>query len=230
MNRLRHQYARACVVLLFGLGVPGIALGQADQPSLDELLDLAPADPVINEQDTSGPAPQDAAKSLGESVEEALSAANAADAFEQAVDEMDRVSRRLGRSFDPGIETQRMQESILRKLEQVIEAAQQQNSGGGGSGQPKDQDQGAEQLAEQKGQGQKGEPSGSGQQASSGEAGTATPIEPEDTDSAIEQLRKEWGVLPPRVREELSDGLRERFSPLYRRMTEAYYKALAEQE
>ena len=102
--------------------------------------------------------------------------------------------------------------------------------GGGGSGEPKDQDQGGKKLAQQNGEAGTGEPTGSGQQASTGAAGMGRPIDPEGQDSAIEQLRKEWGILPPRVREELSDGLRERFSPLYRRMTEAYYKALAEQE
>lgn len=223
MTRNTRTYTRTFAVMLIGLSIPCTASGQSDQPSLDELLDLAPTEPVTVQPDTTG--------NLDESVEDALSMANAADAFEQAVQEMDVVSRRLGRSFDPGIETQRMQESILRKLEQVIEAAKQQNSGGGGgSGQPKDQDQGAEQLAQQNGEGQSGQPTGTGDQASTGQAGTTSPIDPENQDAAIEQLRKEWGVLPPRVREELSDGLRERFSPLYRRMTEAYYKALAEQE
>ena len=236
MNEHRFIHGLACVVMLFGLGIPGIALGQADQPSLDELLDLAPSEPVTVEPgtpdtpDTDKSVKPDPAESFSESVDEAISDANAADAFEQAVQEMDRVSRRLGRSFDPGIKTQRMQESILRKLEQVIEAAKQQSSGGGGSGQPQDQDQGAEQLAQQNSEGEGGKPTGSGQQAGTGEAGATPPIDPENQDAAIEQLRKEWGVLPPRVREELSDGLRERFSPLYRRMTEAYYKALAEQE
>lgn len=225
----KRTFRLVCVLTLFGLGIAGIASGQADQPSLDELLDLAPSEPATVEP---GPADTevDPAENLSESVDEALSAANAADAFEQAVGEMDVVSRRLGRSFDTGIETQRMQESILRKLEQVIETAKRQNSGGGGSGKPEDQDQGAEQLAQQGGQGEGDEPTGSGQQASTDAAGSTPPIDPENQDAAIEQLRKEWGVLPPRVREELSDGLRERFSPLYRRMTEAYYKALAEQE
>jgi hypothetical protein len=227
-------HPRILGVLLAALTGPSIAFAQADQPSLDELLDLVPApSPPAETAPADSAAEPDEPQTLRESVDEALSAADAADAFEQAVGEMDRVSRRLGRSYDAGLETQRMQESILRKLDQVIEAARQQGgSGGGGGGDPQDQDQdkGAEQLAEQDGRPQRGDPTGGGRQASTGDAGTSTLIEPEDPDAAIEQLRREWGVLPPRVREELSDGLRERFSPLYRRMTEAYYKALAEQE
>ncbi len=220
MNRYSSITRKACASLLLLAGFAGSALAQSAQPSLDELLDLGPSEPAQT--------PAEPAKDSNESIKDALSVTEATDAFEQAVVEMDSVARRIGRSFDTGVETQRMQESILRKLEQVIESAEQ-NSGGGGSSSSSKQDPGAEQLAQQDGQNQ-GEPSGRGNQASTGQAGVTTPIDPEDQDAAIEQLRKEWGVLPPRVREELSDGLRERFSPLYRRMTEAYYKALAEQE
>ena len=219
--------------LACALGFACAAFGQADQPSLDDLLNLSPDEPTPNQPAPESPAQQPGNENLTESVNEALTASDAADAFEQAVREMDSVSRRLGRALDPGVETQRMQESILRKLDQVIKAAKEQSSGGGGSssGQPREQDQGGESVAQQ-GEAQQpgGQPQPGGQQASTGEAGVTTPIKPETPDTAIEQLRKEWGVLPPRVREELSDGLRERFSPLYRRMTEAYYKALAEQE
>lgn len=218
--------------LACALGLTCAAFGQADQPSLDDLLNLSPDEPAPSQPAPESPDTQPGNENLTESVNEALTASDAADAFEQAVQEMDSVSRRLGRALDPGVETQRMQESILRKLDQVIKAAKEQSSGGGGSsGQPREQDQGGESVAQQgQAQQQGGPPQPGGQQASTGEAGVTTPIKPETSESAIEQLRKEWGVLPPRVREELSDGLRERFSPLYRRMTEAYYKALAEQE
>lgn len=233
MNARRHGSAMTYgVVVLTVLAGSGVVWGQSDQPSLDELLNLAPDQPAVTEPDRGDTTSPDATQPINESVGEALSASQASDAFEQAIDEMDRVSRRLGRSLDPGIETQRMQESILRKLDQVIDAAKQQQSSGsgGGSGEPREQDPGSQQLAQQDADGAAGQPKPGGTQASTGEAGVTTPIQPEDQDTAIEQLRKEWGVLPPRVREELSDGLRERFSPLYRRMTEAYYKALAEQE
>ena len=37
-----------------------------------------------------------------------------------------------------------------------------------------------------------------------------------------------WGNLPPRLRDELLQGLEDRFSPLYRDLTELYYQRLAE--
>jgi hypothetical protein len=234
MNRAPYsQKAGGVASLMLGLCIVNLAMGQADQPTLDDLLDLSPSKPAVIDQSPDPSNTMEPDEDFTESVERALSASDAADVFEQAIDEMDFVSRRLGRTLDPGVETQRMQESILRKLDQVIKSAKNQSSGGGGgSGEPRDQDQGSSKLEPQQqspGNGQ--DPSlASGQQASSGAAGSGTPDKPEGQDTPIEQLRKEWGVLPPRVREELSDGLRERFSPLYRRMTEAYYKALAEQE
>lgn len=234
MNRKQSasMWVHGCAVCC-ALSFTWVASGQTDQPSLDDLLDLSPDQPAPDQPTRQTPKPEspsETTRNPGESLNEALTMSDAADAFEQAVEEMDHVSRRLGRSFDPGVETQRMQESIMRKLDQVIKAAKQQaSSGGGGSSQPREQDQGSQSLAQQ-GQPSAGEPQPTGQQASTGQAGVTTPVKPEAQDSALEQLRKEWGALPPRVREEISDGLRERFSPLYRRMTEAYYKALAEQE
>jgi hypothetical protein len=235
MNCLRHHsFALVLAAAVVSLCCVGVGLGQTEQPTLDELLDLTPGSESASEPNPDKPVTPDRGEDFAESVKQALSASDAAGVFEQAVEEMDRVSRRLGRSLDPGVETQRMQESILRKLDQVIEAAKQQQSssgGGGGSGQPREQDSGGDELAQQnQAGGEQGQSQAGGQQASSGAAGSGSPQDPESQDTEIQQLRKEWGVLPPRLRDELSDGLRERFSPLYRRMTEAYYQALAEQE
>jgi len=223
----RLTAATACLCFV------GYAWAQADQPTLDDLLDLSPRGSAVTDRSGDEALTADQDKDLADSVQRALSASEAADAFEQAVQEMDEVSRRLGRALDPGVDTQRMQESILRKLDQVIDSAKQQqsSSGGGGSGRPRGQDTGGDELAQQQQPASGGaEAKPGGQQASTGGAGSGSPQDPEAQDSAIEQLRKEWGTLPPRLRDELTQGLRERFSPLYRDMTEAYYKALAEQE
>ncbi|MEX2213577.1 MAG: hypothetical protein WD768_05590, partial [Phycisphaeraceae bacterium] len=45
----------------------------------------------------------------------------------------------------------------------------------------------------------------------------------------IEESRIEWGRLPARIRSELEQGLGEKFSPLYKKLTEAYYRRLAEE-
>ena len=224
LSRLTAASACLCFV--------GYALAQAGQPSLDDLLDLSPSGSAVTEPGEDNPPTADPGEGLVESIQRTLSASQAAGAFEQAVQEMGEVSRRLGRALDPGVDTQRMQESILRKLDQVIESAKQQSSsgGGGGSSQSRGQDTGGDELAPQQSASGGAEAQAGGQQASTGAAGSGSPQDPEAQDSAIEQLRREWGALPPRLRDELTQGLRERFSPIYQDMTEAYYKALAEQE
>jgi len=213
------------------------------QPSLDELLDLggepAPAD-TDGSQDTAvetdEPATDPGALDVSEQTERLLSGEQASDVLEQALAEMTEVSQRLGRRFDPGLETQRMQESILDKLNQVIEAAKQQqmqSGGGGGSGGEVSQRRsmsGSQIAGQQSGQAQSGGQQG-GAEGSSAHAGGASPgqVREAGEDRPLESLRSEWGGLPPRLRDELSEGLSERFSPVYRDLTEAYYRRLAEE-
>lgn len=220
---LKHAAPLMCLIT----GFPAFA--QDRQPTLDELLDIEPANPAV----TPEPDP----------IIVELPAENPGDTFAQAVAEMDRVSLRLGRQFDPGIETQRLQEDILAKLDRVIAAAkQQQSSSSSGSSSSssssaRQQDSGSEQMAQQQGS-QPGQQPGEGQvdaqtngnSASQGAASVGTVNDPGAEERSIDELRTEWGNLPPRLRNELSEGLSERFSPVYRDLTEAYYRRLAEEE
>ncbi|MEX1017889.1 MAG: hypothetical protein WDZ31_14205 [Phycisphaeraceae bacterium] len=215
----------------------------ADEPTLDELLDLEPGE-TDTETAPESPTADDGEPGvdLDEDVREMLRGDAATDAFEQAVGQMDSVARRLGGDLDPGLVTQREQESILAKLEQVIEAAKQQQSssqggqGGEGQQQAREQDTGGQDLAQQGSQGQQGEGEGSqGSQSQgggehSGQASPGSVVDGEQHEGPLEELRREWGQLPPRLRDELSEGLQERFSPAYRSLTEAYYRRLAEEE
>lgn len=47
--------------------------------------------------------------------------------------------------------------------------------------------------------------------------------------SPLEAVRKEWGNLPPRVRDELIQAQQEPVAPIYRDMTEEFYRRLAEE-
>ena len=44
----------------------------------------------------------------------------------------------------------------------------------------------------------------------------------------LEQLNQQWGHLPPRIRSELLQGIGEPYSPMYRSATAAYFRRLAE--
>ena len=181
-------------------------------------------------------------RAVERAVEEAMTPAQISAEFESAVREMEDVARRLARAYDAGSNTQRMQIEILRKLEAVLEAAkqQQQQQGGGGSSSSdpnaRQQDQGAQgnasrpgdPSAQAGGQPSQGQPNGQGTTSAGDGTRRTRPIEYPGLPS-MDELRERWGNLPPRLRDELLEGLNESFSPAYRRQTEAYYRRLAEE-
>lgn len=227
------------------IALVGVYAHGQDQPTLDDLLDLTPT-PEQREgsdqlPDTSRDQP--APVELDANVQRLLTGEQAADAFEQAVAAMDDVSLRLGRDLDAGLDTQREQEQILAKLDQVIAAAREQQSSSSGSSSgsssssssARQQDAGSGTPSGSMTPGQQGQAQGqpAGNQAAGEHAGDASPGQVGEVrpgEGPLEELRKEWGSLPPRLRDEISEGLQERFSPVYRSLTEQYYKRLAEEQ
>ncbi len=213
---------------------PQAAPGAPDNDaSLDDLLKL-PGQPKPDPSKRPEPTRPDIKKlpPMGDS--------EITDALVKAIAEMEEAASRLSQRKDPGLETQRMQESVLRRLDQVIAAAQQrqqqQQQQQQGQGQQQQQQQqkqedGSKQNQEQQAKGQQQKPGqkqpGSNEpnqgQVTKGTAGDANAGGP------IEETRIEWGRLPQRVRSELDQGLGEKFSPLYKRLTEMYYRRLAEE-
>lgn len=206
--------------------------GAQDQPSLDELLDLEK--PAPREERTEPAAP-----AMDEALRRQLEEGPAANEMTAAIGEMREVTSRLGRDQDPGLTTQRMMESILDKLDQLIAKAEQQSQQSSQSsqqqqGEATNQDSQAQQVAQQNAGQQPGQP-GDTQQGTTNDPRdsgptSGTPVQQELDHRPMEALRREWGDLPPRLRDELREGLDERFSPVYQRLTEEYYRRLAEEE
>lgn len=193
------------------------------EPSIDDLLKLTdPNKPKKNP--TTDP---NAKTKKGEAIE--MTAGQAADAFVAAVMEMKQAASRLGGYQDPGLNTQRLQESILRRLDQVIKAKQRQNqkqsqSSSGSSS--KKQETGSKKNQKKQSQGQK---QGSSSSANKGQFSPGNADTKAKGVGTIEESRVEWGQLPSRLRNELDQGLGEKFSPIYKKLTEAYYRRLAEE-
>jgi hypothetical protein len=232
-------------------GQAGAASG--DGPSLDELLGL-PGE--AGEPGESGEAPIEGQAGSGgaEGMGEAEGMARPGEAatpieldpavarrlrdeamsdnpFESALVDMQAAAERLGKSRDAGLGTQRLMQEAIDKLDRVIASAERQQ-GGGGAGQPQGQrgeDAGGGRMVRQgQGQGRGGLPAEGGD----GHGGEASPGGVGATGAAGEPLvesRREWGGLPPRVRRELSEGVNEQISPLYRRLTERYFEVLSEE-
>jgi len=238
-----------CAVLLFCLAA------SASEPTLDDLLDLEPTPAQTQPQPAeatepgsaeAGPAEgaeggdtTDEADELARKIKEmrektAADYKEAANALEEAVQQMDDVSKRLAEAHDPSLPTQRIQEDIIRKLDQMIAAAKQQQQQQSSSSSSSSSSSNSDSQAQQQAQQSSGSSSGSssqpnGNQAHQGGVSPGSVSKIGDTQKPLEELKREWGQLPPRLRDELSEGLGERFSPVYRQLTEAYYRRLAEE-
>lgn len=201
----------------------------ADPPSLDDLLDLEPE---------PGAASSDADADVAESDRRALDAALAeqepSQAFRAAVEDMLVSTELLGQRQSTGLGTQRLQQRIVDRLQTLIDAAarqQQQQSSSSSSSQQQQQQQepgkrSEDQQQQQDGQQQQG---GERQDGTDGQSVQPPPPDTADLQGALEGSGVEWGNLPPRMRELVTQGLRDRVSEVYRSLTEAYYKRMAEE-
>lgn len=206
---------RSCLTLAMLAAALSLLGADAPAPTLDELLNIAPTHKPVK---PAGPPKQ----------MDDTAAPSEADGMQNVIDQMLTASTRLGRDRDPGLATQRLQKTILDRIDQMIKAAQQSQSSGKPSGEPNPnpQDRGNQQNAKQ-GQ-QQGRPAGA--KENTGQASTGAPTQGGEVREEIRQHRVEWGNLPPRLRDQLLEGAAERFSPVYRSLTEQYYQRLAEDQ
>lgn len=204
--------------------------------TLDELLGIKPA-PANTAASGAKPAPGGTAPAAVPAgtpdpskadLDRILTAAEIGDAFKQAIALMGDASSRLTTHADPGLDTQRIQTDVLKRLDQLLasldQQQQQQQQQQGESEQDPQQKQDAPSQSKQQ-QGQQ-------QQAQAGD-GNRTNLGPPRQDgtlkSEIESARAAWGALPARIREMLLQGSSDRFSARYKALTEEYYKRLAEE-
>lgn len=183
----------------------------AKEPTLDELLGLPRA------SGDDGAASQDAA------LKRALGAEDQGEPFEQAVALMQDVVARLNQESDAGLETQRLQQDILTKLDALIDAAQQnqQNQRQRSRSRQQQEQQQSQQMQQQSQQAQ--------QQAQTNQAGDPNvPRQDGSLRAPPAGSAASWGNLPEHVRNALTQGRSDRFSSLYQQLTERYYRRLAE--
>lgn len=209
----------------------------ADTPgkTLDELLGIAPAG---SQSDT-------AARRRERKLDSALQEKDLDDLATAAQESIELVDELVGQRQDTGIETQRAQAEALANLDALLDAAtkfqRQQQSSSASSGSSRKQQQSRQSGSEQRDGAQAQQDGGAQQAARAGQAqrrqggdptGDASePPAPEDPvaiDGVLEEGRIEWGALPQRIREIMSQARRDRVSALYQEATEAYYRRLAE--
>ena len=200
---------------------------QTQPGSLDDLLGI--------DEESQEQAGEAAAREADEELKQKLNEAEIADGFSQAVQKMSLSADLLDVRFDPGLGTQRVQEDILAKLAHLIDQAKksQSMSQSSSSSSSSSQSQSKSQQSKQNPGQQKSQPQNTGNERnnkpSDSQEGDPPPMQQGDINTVLEESRAEWGSLPPRVRDQLLQGRKEKFSSLYQQLTQEYYKRLAEE-
>lgn len=141
---------------------------------------------------------------------------------------MDEAASKLEIEFDAGEETQALQTSILERLDEAIRmaASQRRASRRGRSDwtgekrkMPSRSNGENPRKSEDQAQGDRSRNAGAG-------AGQRQPQEVEPLGGDMRELRRAWGLLPQREREQILQGSSEAFLERYREWIERYYRAL----
>lgn len=189
-------------------------------PDLDDLLGL-PKQP--READKPAAAPDPARTEL----DRELAGQRINDQFKEAIVLMGDTAARLEDARDPGVQTQRLQEEVIKRLDMLIAAAKKQQSQS--SSQQQQQQQKQEQQQQQAKQRQEAGAVAQSNGEDPQEDGRRPGGQTEPLREMLDAASAAWGALPPRIRDALLQGGDEQFSSLYEAMTEQYYRRLAEQ-
>lgn len=231
-------------------GSPAAKPAGDEAKSLDDLLGISESD--------SKKASAESGRTQKETLQRILSEKEAKNTLEETVEGMRRSATLLSEK-DSGTAVQRVQEDVLARLDALIASAQQQqqqqqsssgssssssSSSGekskgsqqskGGKGQKQSESAASEEKrreeAKQRASQKEGEKSGPSKSQPTGDrAGESPPSVDPIEGGVIQETDEEWGSLPPRTREIIRQGVREKMSSVYRRWTEAYYRRIAEE-
>ena len=245
------------VAIALILAVAPLSAARADPPSVDDLLNIKPTPkandsaPPSNGSDAPKPKPAPEAPGsivpIDPSVQRKLAGQDAGDLFQQALRDMSEASDRIGKRSDVFTDTQRLQAEAIQKLDRVIASSNQQQQSSSSSSSSQDQQSGSQRSQgsdqnQQQGDRKQGDKQGDQQGDNASKQGQQNggrdpsqgagkpPRPPGNPNDPLEQTRKEWGNLPSRTRDELIQAQNEPFSPVYRELTEQYYRRLAEEK
>lgn len=203
------------------------------EPSLDELLGIKPDGKATTAP--NGAKPESAS---AQDLKDKLAGKEEGSGLDAAATLMGRAADRLKDSRDSSLETQRLQEEAIRLLDQEISKARKRRNQQKQQQQQQQQDQQQQQQQQQDQQQQDQQPQQQQQQQSmsreqrssdSNEKANLPAGQDARLNPALDAARAAWGRLPARAREALMQGSGEKFSTTYQRLTEEYYRRLAEQ-
>lgn len=197
----------------------------AGLPDLDSLLGTKPeAKPDAKPSDKPEAKPADDA--TRKELDRQLSQQEQADEFASVVKLMEEAADRVEKERDAGLNTQRVQEDAITRLDRLIKAARQnQSQQQQQQSQQQDQDQKQNQNQRTQSQQQQQQAAKAAEEAQSGPARQDASL---TAPSAAAPAA--WGDLPAHVRDALLQGFSDKFSSMYKTATESYYRKLAEEK
>jgi len=140
------------------------------------------------------------------------------DSMARIAEAMRAVETRIAR-HDTSSTTQAAQRQIASDLAALLEEARQQP---GASGKQGGSGRGSEQAKAGTGNPAMGPPQGSANRVERGSSEQAKTVDTKDL------LRRIWGHLPDKLRDQMQASLSEEFLPKYEQIIEDYYRRLAE--
>jgi|GEM_PF-1160702 len=209
-------------------------------------------DPTAEKESTSNPDPKPTAPDADEPIKPAdvLKALREADheidRLESAIEGMRSAQKRIS-AADTSRDTQKIQDQVVKDLEDVLAMLKKQQSRRRGQSQNQKRDQDQQQSDRQKMQKDQTDPQNSGTKKSQEKNGDPRDGRRNDGKSADSQERTDaarvieekarraqmikdvWGHLPPHVREAMLNSVSEKYLPKYEELVKKYYEALAEQ-
>ena len=151
-------------------------------------------------------------------------------------DRMARSQQRLQENYDPGKTTQKIQERIIKNMDDLIALAreQQQQQQASKGKQPGEPQQGPPQPGEGEAQAQNqgnepGKPAttpNAGQVSAQGDQATAS-NENNAQLGNLKETAEQWGQVSPRLHDAVLEGAGEKVPEKYRKMVQDYYRSLA---
>ncbi|RNC80563.1 MAG: hypothetical protein ED559_01780 [Phycisphaera sp.] len=186
-------------------------------PTLDELLGLNNEDDTADEESAERTDATDAELDRQLDTDKPI-----ADEFLEAVGLMRESATRLSGQTDTGVVTQRLQEDILRRLDELIDKAGEQSSSSSSSSSEQEQQQ--RQQPNQQSRDENQSNINENQDTTNPPGGQDARLGAQAT---LDGAR--WGNLPARLRDALLQGSSDSYSSLYKSMTETYYRRLAEE-
>ena len=150
---------------------------------------------------------------------------SAVDAVEAALSAMVRAGDRLHDNLDPGEGTQAAQKEALANIDKLVEQARSNKPVSKDSSQVRRRPERKPDRSRSAGQQKASAPGPAPSKGDAGAPGTSGKESRRLTDRA--ELSRGWGFLPPKDREEISQGFDDQFHPKYRAQIERYYRELA---